>query len=334
MKAAVFLGLNRPLAVQEVPEPQPAADEVVIRVGRCGICGSDLHMTHEPAFGILPGTVLGHEFAGEIVDLGRSAQGFKIGDRVAVAPLRGCGRCTYCLSGEPAWCERMALQGGGYAELAVAADRQCLKLPSSTSVEDGALIEPLAVALHAVALSGLTAGMRVLVMGAGPIGLGVAYWARRLGATQVAVSDLTTLQADLACQVGATAFVKAEGEAVAAVSAALKGPPDIVFECVGKPGILAQALAQVRPRGCIIMLGLCTSLDGFVPFQAVSKEVRFVASAFFNMREYEAALDVLDGGHSVAKAMVTDTVSLAAMPAAFEALRQRTSQCKVMVRPD
>jgi (R,R)-butanediol dehydrogenase/meso-butanediol dehydrogenase/diacetyl reductase len=74
-------------------------------------------------------------------------------------------------------------------------------------------------------------------------------------------------------------------------------------------------------------------LDGFVPFQAVSKEVRFMASAFFNMREYEAALDVLNGGHSVAKAMVTDTVSLAAMPAAFEALRQRTSQCKVMVRP-
>jgi (R,R)-butanediol dehydrogenase/meso-butanediol dehydrogenase/diacetyl reductase len=334
MKAAVFLALNQPLAVREVSAPQPAPDEVVIRVGRCGICGSDLHMTHEPAFGIQPGAVLGHEFAGEIVELGRSAQGFKVGDQVAVAPLRGCGHCASCLKGEPAWCAAMVLQGGGYAEFAVAADRQCLKLPVDTSVEDGALIEPLAVALHAVALSGLTAGARVLVMGAGPIGLGVAYWARRLGAIQVAVSDLTTLQAELAHEVGATAFVKAEGDVVGAVSAALGGAPDIVFECVGKPGILAQALAHVRPRGSIVLLGLCTSADSFIPFQAISKEVRFIASAFFNMREYAAALDVLEGGHSAAKAMITDTVALSAMPAAFEALRRRTSQCKVMVKPD
>jgi (R,R)-butanediol dehydrogenase/meso-butanediol dehydrogenase/diacetyl reductase len=172
------------------------------------------------------------------------------------------------------------------------------------------------------------------VIGAGPIGLGVAYWARRLGATRVAVTDLTTLQSDLAFEVGATAFVKSEADVVPAVIAALGGSPDIVFECAGKPGLLAQALAHVRPRGRIIMLGLCTALDGFVPFQAVSKEARFIASAFFNMREFEAALDVVDGGQSAATAMVTDTVSLSGMPATFEALRRRTSQCKVLVRPD
>lgn len=103
---------------------------------------------------------------------------------------------------------------------------------------------------------------------------------------------------------------------------------------MGKAGILAQALKHVSPRGTIVVLGLCTSADSFVPFDAVSKEVRFVASAFFDMREYQAALDVLDGGQASAKAMVTDTVSLSSMPAVFEALRQRTSQCKVLVRPD
>jgi 2-desacetyl-2-hydroxyethyl bacteriochlorophyllide A dehydrogenase len=333
VKAAVFHALGQPLVVEDVLEPRPAADEVVVRVGRCGICGSDLHSTHEPAFGIRPGTVLGHEFAGEIVELGRSVQGLEVGDRVAVAPLRGCGGCPSCLNGEPAWCEQMRLQGGGYAEFALATDRQCLRLPATTSVEDGALVEPLAVALHGVARAGMTPGKRVLIMGAGPIGLGVAYWSRRLGAAKVAVSDLTTLQSDLAYNVGATAFVKAENDVVADVNTALGGPPDIVFECVGKPGILAQALEHVRPHGNIVMLGLCTSLDSFVPFRAVSKEVRFITSAFFNMQEYQAALDVLDGGHSAAKAMVTDTVSLAEMPAAFEALRRRTSQCKVMVRP-
>ncbi|MGH8220529.1 MAG: zinc-binding dehydrogenase, partial [Steroidobacteraceae bacterium] len=256
------------------------------------------------------------------------------GDRVAVAPVRGCGRCPSCLAGEPAWCKQLMLQGGGYAEFAVAKDRQCLRLPATTAVEDGALVEPLAVALHGVMLAGLTPGAKVMVMGAGPIGLGVAYWARRLGATGVAVTDLTLLQADRAMEMGATAFIKADEEAVRTVDGALGGAPDVVFECVGRPGILARALEHVRPRGLIVMLGLCTAPDSFVPFQAVSKEVRILTSAFFNMGEYRAALDVLDGGRSTAKAMVTGTVSLSEMPDVFEALRQRTSQCKVMVRPD
>jgi (R,R)-butanediol dehydrogenase/meso-butanediol dehydrogenase/diacetyl reductase len=334
MRAAVFRGFDSPLAIEEAPEPRPADDELLIEVARCGICGSDLHMTREPAFGTRPGSVLGHEFAGEVVELGRSARGFKVGDRVAVAPLRGCGHCPSCFAGEPAWCERFTLQGGGYAQLAVAKDRQCLALPATTAVEDGALVEPLAVALHGVSLAGLTPGSRVMVMGAGPIGLGVAYWARRLGATRVAVLDLTPLQSERALEIGATAFVTADENAVTAVSASLGGAPDVVFECVGRPGILTRAIEHVRPRGLIVMLGLCTALDSFVPFQAVSKEVRILTSAFFSMGEYHAALDVLDGGRSAATAMVTDTVALSDMPAMFEALRQRTSQCKVMVRPD
>lgn len=334
MKAAVFRGFEAPLAVEEVPEPRPAEDEVLIRVARCGICGSDLHMTREPAMGARAGTILGHEFAGEVLEAGRAVQGLKPGDRVAVAPVRGCGQCPFCLAGEPARCERMMLQGGGYAQLAVAKDRQCVRLPGTTSDEDGALVEPLAVALHGVMLAGLSPGARVMVMGAGPIGLGVAYWARRLGATRVAVTDLTTLQAELALAIGATSFVKADEDAVHRVTDALGGAPDVVFECVGRPGILSLAIEHVRSRGSIVMLGLCTSLDSFVPFRAVSKEVHIIMSAFFNMGEYRAALDMLDGGRAAAKAMVTDTVSLSELPPTFEALRQRTSQCKVMVRPD
>jgi (R,R)-butanediol dehydrogenase/meso-butanediol dehydrogenase/diacetyl reductase len=290
-------------------------------------------MTEEPAFGIKPGIVLGHEFAGEIIELGKDADRFKVGDLVAVAPLRGCGHCPSCLAGEPAWCGGMMLQGGGYAELALATDRQCRKLPSTTSLEDGALVEPLAVALHGVALSGLTPGARVLVMGAGPIGLGVAFWARRRGAAKVAVLDLTTLQSELAQTMGATSFVTADADSIAKVTAALGGAPDIVFECVGKPGIIAQALEHLRPRGTIAMLGLCTAEDSFIPFRAVSKEARLITSAFFTMGEYQAALDALDGGKAPPHAMITETVALSAMPATFEALRRRTTQCKVMVRP-
>ncbi len=334
MKAAVFQDFNRPLVIEERADPHPAADQLLIRVARCGICGSDLHMTREPALGARPGDVLGHEFAGEVVGLGRNAEGFSVGDRVAVAPIRGCGTCTSCRAGEPAWCDNMLLQGGGYAEFAVTAARQCLKLPASASVEDGALVEPLAVALHAVALANLAAGSRVLVLGAGPIGLAVAFWARRLGATRVAVVDLTSLQAGLGLRLGATDWIQAGEDAVRRVNSALKGMPDVVFECVGRPGILAQALEHVRPRGSIVLLGLCTTADSFIPFRAVSKEARFITSAFFNMREYETALDVLDAGHAEARSLITDTVQLTELPSMFESLRQRTSQCKVMVRPD
>ena len=333
MKAAVFHALDRPLVVETVADPTPGPDELVIKVGRCGICGSDLHMTREPLFGLQPGAVLGHEFSGEIVEVGKNVNSLKAGDRVAVAPLRGCGSCASCLAGEPSWCQRMMLQGGGYAEYATATGRQCRKLPESTSVSDGALVEPLAVALHGVALSGLTTGVRVLVMGAGPIGIGAAFWSRRLGADRVIVSDLFDAQADLAHQVGATGFVKVDSDAVHNVQAALGGPPDIVFECVGRTGILAQALEHVRPRGMIVMLGLCTSPDSFVPFAAVQKEVRFQTSAFFYMREFQATLDMFDSGYAPPRAMVTDTVQLEAMPEVFEGLRQRTHQCKVMVRP-
>lgn len=334
MKAAVFRDFQLPLVIEETPEPHPADDEVLIRVACCGICGSDLHMTREPALGARPGSVLGHEFSGEVVELGRVAYGFRVGDRVAVAPVRGCGSCPACLAGEPAWCRQMMLQGGGYAQFAVAKDRQCLRLPATTTVEDGALVEPLAVALHAVMLSCLTPGARVMIMGAGPIGLGVAYWARRLGATGVAVTDLTAYHSNRALEMGATAFVQADQDAVRAVAAALGGPPDVVFECVGRAGILSLAIEHVRPRGTVVMLGLCTSVDGFVPFQAVSKEVRILTSAFFNMGEYRAALDVFDHDGSATKAMVTDVIHLTEMPAVFEELRQRTARCKVLVRPD
>jgi (R,R)-butanediol dehydrogenase/meso-butanediol dehydrogenase/diacetyl reductase len=334
MRAAVFEALGEPLVVATVADPIPAADEVIVRVGRCGICGSDLHMTQEPAFGVRSGTVLGHEFAGEVVELGAQASTLKVGDRVAVAPLRGCGHCASCLQGQPAWCSRMSLQGGGYAEYAAVTERQCHKLPAMTSVADGALVEPLAVALHGLSVAGLQPGARVLVMGAGPIGLGVAHWARRLGATDVVVSDLTTLKADLAHTIGATGFVKADADVVESVRTSLGGAPDIVFECVGRPGMLAQALEHVRVHGSIVLLGLCTSQDSFIPFRAVSKEVRFLTSAYFTIPEYRAALDALNGGTSTAQALVTDTVSLAAMPAMFESLRQQTAQCKVLVTMD
>lgn len=333
MRAAVCQGLHALLAVETLADPAPGEGQVVVKVGRCGICGSDLHMTEDPAFGIHAGDVLGHEFAGEVVAIGRGVERLRQGDLVAVVPIASCGRCATCRAGEPAWCETMRLQGGGYAEFAATHENQCVTLPGSASLADGAIVEPLAVALHGVMLSGLKPGDRVLVLGAGPIGLGVAYWARRLGARAVAVQDLARFQEERALAMGATHFVADAADPVGAAARAIGAKADIVFECVGVPGLIAQAIDQVCVKGTVVVLGLCTRADSFVPFAALSKEVRIVTSAFFKRQEYEAALDALNAGDAEPRLLVTDTVALEAVPSVFEALKTRTRQCKVLIAP-
>jgi 2-desacetyl-2-hydroxyethyl bacteriochlorophyllide A dehydrogenase len=333
MKAAVFQAIGAPLSVSNIADPAPKRDEVLLKICRCGICGSDLHMTAEEVFAVTPGFVLGHEMSGEVIEAGSEADGLKPGDQVSVAPLRGCGRCPACRAGEPAWCASMQLIGGGYAQYAAVAGRQCRKLPLGVSATDGALAEPLAVALHGVQRSGMKPGDRVLVVGAGAIGLAIAFWARRLGAREVVVADLHRLQEDRARALGATAFLVSDSELPARLEERFPGGPDIVFECVGKPGLIDLCVSLVRPRGKVAVLGLCTAPDHMDSFRAISKEVDILMSVFFDMHEFTRAIEALDRGEYAPQTLISDTIGLDDTPAVFEALRKRTTQCKVMIDP-
>ncbi len=337
MKAAIFEALNRPLRATEVDDPVPERNQLLLKVCRCGICGSDLHITQDPVFGARAGDVLGHEISGEVLEVGPEVQGLRPGDLVSVAPLAGCGQCDACRRGEPAWCSQFRLTMGGYAQYAALLPQQCRKLPADVSLADAALAEPLAVALHGVQRAGLQPAQRVAVVGAGAIGLAVAYWARRLGAIGVAVLDLLDHQRERALDLGATAFLATAGMDAAEQSArldeALGGPPDTVFECVGRPGLIDHCIGLVRPRGTVAVLGLCTAPDHFDAFRAISKEVQIAMSVFFGMPEFERTLDALNAGQAAPLALVSGTVGLDAMPEAFEALRVRSGQCKVLVDP-
>jgi (R,R)-butanediol dehydrogenase/meso-butanediol dehydrogenase/diacetyl reductase len=332
MKAVTFQALHTPLAFETLPDPAPDAGEIVIKVGRCGICGSDLHMTEDAAYGCKLGDVLGHEFAGEVVEIGRGVEGLRTGDLVSVIPLKSCGHCEHCRKGEVQWCAQFGLQGGGYAEYAVTRSNQCVKLGTHVSLADGAIVEPLAVALHGVNLSGLSSGDKALVLGAGPIGLAVAFWARRMGAT-VAVQDIADFQRQRALGMGADHFIVDPADPIGSAERALGGKADVVFECVGIPGLIDQAVQQVRGRGTVLLLGLCTRPDPINSFAMLSKEVRLVTSAFFTVPEYEASLEVLAQGAIEPRLLVTDTISLADTPEVFESLKRRTSQCKVLIAP-
>ncbi len=333
MKAVTFQALHALLAFETLPDPTPEADQVVVRVGRCGICGSDLHMTEDAAYGCKHGDVLGHEFAGEVVGLGREVEELRTGDLVSVIPLMSCGQCEHCRKGEVQWCSGFGLQGGGYAEYAVTRPNQCIKLPGDVSLADGAIVEPLAVALHGVNLSGLEAGDKVLVLGAGPIGLAVAFWAKRLGAGKVAVQDIADFQRDRALGMGADVFVVDPADPVGSAEAGRRGNADKVLEIVGitRPNHQPGQPGSTPPN--LLLLGLCTRPDPIDSFAMLSKEVKLVTSAFFTVPEYQASLDALAAGAVEPRLLVTDTISLAETPKVFESLKRRTGQCKVLIAP-
>lgn len=335
MRAAVFKGVGQPLAIEKRPDPTPGVGEVVIKVCRCGICGTDLAMSDGSGQTFEANSIIGHEFSGEVVAVGDGVEKLKVGDPVAAMPFTGCGRCATCLAGRPNFCAGFRGMPGAFAEYTTTAERVAIKLPKTLSLADGALVEPLAVSLHGVALAAMKPGDKVLVIGAGPIGLGAVFWARQLGAGAIAVTAASRQRESLAMQMGANAFVLPDKpeELPQAAIAALGGMPDVVIEAVGKPDMIARAVNCVRPAGTVMVLGFCARPDSFIPAIAVWKEVRLLFGMTYSLDEFEHVARVLDRGVVEPRQMVTDTVGLDALPTTLESMRQRTHQCKVLVDP-
>lgn len=333
MKAAVFKAVGQPLVIEHRPDPTPSEGEVVIKIGRCGICSSDLHMTSGHGVSFPVDTILGHEYAGEVLEVGKGVTTVKVGDLITALPMRGCGSCISCLRGFPFGCSSMLPLMSGYAEYALASARFAVKLPQSLSLADGALIEPLACSLHGVAMAGIKPDSRVLVLGVGTIGLGAIYWAKRSGAARIVAVGRSERHKELAMQMGATHFL-VRSEALAQAAAALLGrPPEIVFECIGAPGALNMGIDVVAPQGTLIVLGMCTVADSMTPCFAGFKNIVMKFSAAYELRDFETAADALDGGAVEPRAMVTETISLASLPMVFEQLRKGPRGCKVLVAP-
>jgi len=333
-RAAVFKEAGKPLVVERLPDLRVGEGQLLVKVHRCGICGSDLHMTQGEGLTVPSGTVLGHEFTGEVVEEGKGSSRFRNGDVIVAMPIMGCGKCGPCLIGEPAYCENISYLAGGYAEFALVSAHTATLLPSRLSASDGALAEPLAVALHGVAMANITPGSRILVQGAGPIGLAALFWARRLGADHVDVIEGVSARADLALRFGAREVRAPEPVGQQGFEAVdpLK-LYDVVIECVGRPGLLSQSLAHVRRRGTIISLGYCFTEDTLVPAFAGNKEAKLLFPQLYTKREFEWVLDVLDQGAAEPCEMITQTVALDQLPEAFEGLRTNPRECKVMVAP-
>lgn len=339
MRAAVFKGVGKPLAIETVADPVCGPNDLILKVKHCGICGSDLHMTEAASLMPLPsGAVMGHEFAGEVVEVGVSLRGgWKTGDRVAGFPFICCGDQSPCANmfGR-GLCTKGQTVGlgqshGAYAEYVRIGGWSAFRLPGAVSYELGAMVEPLAVGLHAVAKSGMSFGQTVLVIGAGPVGLATMLWAKFLGAKHVIVSEKAEARRAMAARFGATDAIDPGRSLAEQVEKIAGRGPDVIFECVGVPGLIQEAMMQAPRGGRIVVAGACQAPDTFMPIMGIMKELSLQFVLGYTREEFQYTIDMLDAGRIEALPMITDRIGLDALPEAFEALRKPAHQCKVMV---
>ncbi len=343
MRAAVFRGIGQPLDVCNVAEPKVEAGGVIVKVHYCGICGSDLHATQHGAFVVKPGSVLGHEFAGEIVE--SRAPGWKVGELITAVPNNACDPCRAsglheCKDDLGILCPNNRITGyapevpGGFAEYVAVDVSQALRLPKEVSSRQGATVEPLAVGLHAVEKGRVKLGDKVLVIGGGPIGLAVVAFAKLAGAFSVVVSEYAEIRRNTALAFGATGTIDPAKEEVASAFAKIAGgPPDVIFECVGVQGLLQECINLSAPRGRIVVVGVCMHEDKLMPMLGVFKEINVQFVLGYGKPDWRLVLNLLDKKGLDSAPMITDVFGLEKLPAEFEALRKPSKQIKLLVSP-
>lgn len=258
MKAAVLHAIGD-VRVEDIPKPKAGPGEVLVRIGSCGVCGSDVPRVFTKGTYSFP-TVCGHEFAGTIDALGDGVTDLPVGTPVTVFPLLWCGKCSECERGEYARCADYDYLGsrsdGGFAEYVVAPRRNCLALPDGVSLDEGAMTEPAAVALHAVRRGKLQPGETVAVFGAGPIGLLVAQWARALGAARVLIADIAPRSLELARSLGFEVIDSKAADPVKEIEDRTGGRgADVTIEAAGVPATFTAAVAAAAAGGRVVMLG-------------------------------------------------------------------------------
>jgi threonine dehydrogenase-like Zn-dependent dehydrogenase len=333
MKAAIYPGEGKPVVIEELADPRPGPDDVIIKVARCGICGTDLSFTRGTMWDFGLNTQFGHEYAGEIVEVGRNVSTFSVGERIAVLPSVACGECPSCRTLENnVLCQAMPSTAMvGFAELAKVPTSVATKLPSVLSMADGALIEPLAISLYGVKLAQIRPGDRVLVLGGGAIALYAIYWARRLGAGRIVAMSRSSRRKALSLEMGADAFIAFGDNEIGEVIEALGGSPQIVMECVGAEGMLSKAVMHVAQFGKIVSLGFCTSPDPVIPGMASYKCASMQFAVGYSMKEFHYIADQMDKGHCDPKATITNDIPLVDLPSMMDRLRGTNEETKVHV---
>ncbi|MDT0345977.1 zinc-dependent alcohol dehydrogenase family protein [Streptomyces litchfieldiae] len=315
MKAALIESVGS-VAVTTVPDPAPGPADIVVKVAACGLCGTDLHIREGEFAPRLP-LVPGHEFAGEVVALGREVNALAVGDRVAVDPSLYCHACRYCRTGHANLCDRWAAIGvsvaGGAAEYAVAPAANCVRLPDHVGLQDAALIEPLSCAIRGYDVLRSTLGARVLIYGSGTMGLMMLELAKRTGASGVDVVDVNPDRLATARTLGCSA--------TAASAAELDRPEgwEFVIDATGNAAAIQDGLGRVAKAGTFLQFGVSdyATRATIEPYKIYNREITITGSMAV-LHSYERAADLFAAGVLDPAVFISDRLPLDDYPAALD----------------
>jgi 2-desacetyl-2-hydroxyethyl bacteriochlorophyllide A dehydrogenase len=338
------------LVVDEVPDPRPETGQVLVKTLACGICGSDLHFLRHaermvamseqllPSMGVMAemafpridlsrDIVMGHEFCGEVLELGPDTTGPAPGTRVVSVPALVSSTGLHQLAYNNTY-------PGGYAERMLLTAPLVLEVPNGLDTARAALTEPLAVGIHAVAKSAITAAEAALVVGCGPVGLAVIAALRMAGVEVVVAGDFSAARRRLAAQLGATEVVDPHQEPLVEAWRRVDGRrPLVAFEAVGVPGVIEQLLRDLPPASRVTVVGVCMEPDTISPFFAIAKELSLQFALAYDPAEFAQSLRAIAEGLVDVAPMITGTVGLPGVPGAFEALARPDQQVKIVVEP-
>lgn len=341
---ALLLSEYKRLEVVDVPMPRPGPEEVLVKVEACGICGSDVHGYDGSTGRRIPPIIMGHEAAGTVVALGPGVSGFKEGDRVTFDSTIYCGKCEYCVKGEVNLCNNRQVLGvstpdfsraGAFAEYVVVPRHVMYPLPEGVRATQAAMIEPLAVAVHAVSLAPITTDTTALVMGAGMIGLLVMQVLKEKRCGRIFVIDIDDTRLESAKKLGATEVINAKSVDVAEVVKKLTGGAgvDVALEAVGSTPTVKSAIENVRKGGTVVLIGN-VSPTVEIPLQVVvSRELTLHGSAA-SAGEYPECIELLERGAVQVDSLISAVAPLEKGSEWFERLYAREPNLmKVILSP-
>ncbi|MGM7637139.1 2,3-butanediol dehydrogenase [Bacillus sp. Hm123] len=338
------------IRVENVEEPQITTGKVKIKVEWTGICGSDLHeyaagpifvpvdAPHPISKDIAP-IIMGHEFSGTVVEVGDGVTKVNVGDPVVVEPILSCGECGPCKKGKYNLCDGLGFHGlsgggGGFAEYTMVDEHMVHKMPEGLSFEQGALVEPAAVALHSVRLSKLKAGDKAAVFGTGPIGLLVIEALKAAGASEIYAVELSPERIAKAEELGAIVVNPAEVDAVAKLKELSDGGVDVAFEVTGVPVVLQQAIDCTNFEGETVIVSIWESGAEIQPNNIVLKE-KTVKGIIAYRDIFPAVMELMKQGYFQAEQLVTKRIQLDdIVTEGFDALMKEKNQVKILVKPE
>ncbi|NJE26133.1 L-threonine 3-dehydrogenase [Thermococcus sp. MV5] len=359
MKAAIFKGEGK-LVVEDVPKPDLSKDLIIpkkykpeqfmkirreelvlVKVLAAGICGTDLHiLSIPPGHSATPGAILGHEFIGEVVEIGEDVDNVNIGDIVAVDPNIKCGKCWFCRNGYPNMCQEMTTLGiygnGGFAEYAVVPAKQLYVLPKNIDIEKAVLFEPLTTAVHNWEKVNLKPGETILIFGAGPIGAFYIKLAQLSGANEIIVSEPSSLRRELAKKLGATRVINPFEENVPdVVSSLTRYGVDVAIDASGVPEVIKQAVEVVRPGGRVSLFGQ-QNIHAFadhVSFTLMNQKELSIFGSYAAAKSFDQTIEILKKRETDdLKNIITHRVSLEDIHKGLELMRKKEA-LKVVVYP-